>query len=83
MAFTNTMVKAGHQPSGVDVTAICTFEQRSGVFGVTEMRLSVRASIDGIDDGAFQGLATTAKENCPISRAIAGNVEISLHAELA
>jgi osmotically inducible protein OsmC len=83
MAFTNTLVKAGHQPNGVDITATCTFAQRGGTFSVTTMRLSARASIEGIDDAAYQDLATTAKENCPISRAIAGNVEISLHAELA
>jgi lipoyl-dependent peroxiredoxin len=82
MAFTNTLVKAGHQPRGVEVTATATFAQRDGAFTVTTMRLQARASIDGIDDATFQELAETAKTACPISRAIAGNVDVSLEATL-
>jgi osmotically inducible protein OsmC len=83
MAFTNTLVKAGHQPQAVDITATATFEQRDGAFTVTTMRLQARASIDGIDEAEFQALSATAKEACPISRAIAGNVDVSLDATLA
>ena len=83
MAFTNTLVKAGHQPEGVEVRATCTFAQRDGGFAVTTMQLWTRATIAGIDEAAYQELAETAKQNCPISRAIAGNVEVSLTAELA
>lgn len=83
MAFTNTMVKAGHPPQAVDVTATATFEQRDGAFAVTTMKLQARVSIEGIEEAAFQELAETAKQNCPISRAIVGNVDISLDADLA
>ncbi len=83
MAFTNTLVKAGHQPDSVRITATATFEQRDGAFTVTTMRLVARAAIPGLDDAAFQELAAAAKVACPISRAIAGNVEIELDAQLA
>jgi osmotically inducible protein OsmC len=83
MAFTNTLVKAGHQPQGVDVTATCSFEQGDGGWSVTRMHLEAEATVPGIDDAAYQDLAAQAKASCPISRAIANNVEISLDARLA
>jgi lipoyl-dependent peroxiredoxin len=82
MAFTNTLVKAGHQPQGVDVTATCSFEQGDGGWSVTTMRLEATASVPGIDGSTYEDLAAQAKASCPISRAIAGNVEITLDARL-
>jgi osmotically inducible protein OsmC len=38
--------------------------------------------VPGIDDATFQRLAQDAKENCPISQAIKGNVEVSVEASL-
>jgi organic hydroperoxide reductase OsmC/OhrA len=37
----------------------------------------------GMDEAGFVKLAIEAKENCPISRALMGNVDISLDAQLA
>ncbi len=82
MAFTNTLVKAGHQPDGVDVTATCSFEQADGGWSVTRMHLEATATVSGIDEPTYQDLASQAKASCPISRAIANNVEISLDARL-
>jgi osmotically inducible protein OsmC len=46
------------------------------------MRLSVRGRVDGIDGVAFQEAAEAAKENCPVSQALKGNVEVTLDAQL-
>ena len=47
------------------------------------MRLKVRGAAMGMDEAGFVKLADEAKEKCPISGALMGNVEISLDAQLA
>jgi len=42
----------------------------------------VSAKVAGLDDEEFQRLAVEAKENCPVSRALAG-IPITLEASLA
>ena len=37
----------------------------------------------GVDDAAFKEAAEGAKANCPVSKALEGNVEITLDASLA
>ena len=50
---------------------------------ITGVELSVRATVGGVDRGALQELARTAEQNCPVSNALRGSVEIRLQAELA
>jgi osmotically inducible protein OsmC len=47
------------------------------------MDISIRAEVEGIDDAGFQEAAEGAKENCPVSQALKGNVEVTLDASLA
>jgi osmotically inducible protein OsmC len=46
------------------------------------MELKIRGQVDGLDDEAFRQAAEGAKENCPVSHALQGNVEITLDAAL-
>jgi osmotically inducible protein OsmC len=46
------------------------------------MALDVRAVVPNIDDAAFQRIAQDTKDNCPVSKALKGNVEITLNAAL-
>ena len=50
---------------------------------MTKMELKIRGQVDGIDEDAFRQAAEGAKENCPVSQALSGNVEITLDATLA
>ena len=50
---------------------------------ITGVELSVRGTVGGVDRGAFQELARRAEQNCPVSNALRGSVEIRLQAELA
>ena len=52
-------------------------------FRLTTMELGVVATIPGIDPEKFIELAEAAKLGCPVSNALAGNVEILLNASLA
>jgi osmotically inducible protein OsmC len=47
------------------------------------MDLEVRASVPKIDDATFQKIARDTKENCPVSKALKGNLELSLTATLS
>ena len=42
----------------------------------------MKGTVPGIDKATFDRLADDAKDNCPISAAIRGNVEVSVEAEL-
>ena len=43
----------------------------------------MRGSVSGIDAAGFAQAAAGAKAGCPVSRALQGNVEITLDAALA
>jgi lipoyl-dependent peroxiredoxin len=82
MAFSNNLAKAGHAPERVDVTAEVTFEKLDAGWTVSRSELTVRARVPGIDEAAFQEAAEAARDGCPISRALKGNVELSVDATL-
>jgi len=42
----------------------------------------VRGKVDGIDQAAFEQTAAGAKKNCPVSKALQNNVEITMDAKL-
>jgi osmotically inducible protein OsmC len=51
-------------------------------FAVTKIDLSTAGRVPGIDEDAFKQAAQVAKENCPISKALAAVPEINLEARL-
>ena len=50
--------------------------------GITASALDVVGSVPGLDDAAFEAAADTAKDGCPVSGALKGNVELSVTARL-
>jgi osmotically inducible protein OsmC len=81
MAFSNELSKAGFVPERVDVTA-SVFAKRLTAWTVISSTLDVTARVPGIGEAQFQEIANGAKDNCPISRAIKGNVELAVNATL-
>src|SRR5438552_12359599 len=79
MAFSNGLAKAGHHPERLNTTAEVEFVPGTGITTIT---LTVRGHIHGIEAGEFQKLAQEAKDGCPVSQALKGNVKINLKAEL-
>ena len=49
---------------------------------ITQMALTVKGAVPGIDQAAFQKAAEAAKEGCPVSNALKGNVRFTLQAQL-
>jgi osmotically inducible protein OsmC len=82
MAFSARLGKNGTPPTDLNVKAEVTFDQVDGGWKVTTSTLKVKAVVPGIDDATFQAIAEDARDNCPISKALAGNVELSVEAEL-
>lgn len=82
MALSSRLAKNGTPAAQLDVRAEVTFDNASGGWKVTRSKLIVRAQAAGIDDETFQRLADDAKDNCPISQALKGNVEVSVEASL-
>jgi lipoyl-dependent peroxiredoxin len=82
MAFSSDLAKAGSPPETVDVVCEVTFDRIDGRWTVTSSHLTVRACVPGIDSARFQEIATQAKDNCPISRALKGNVNLTVSAQL-
>jgi len=80
MAFSSALAKAGTPPTTLETEATATFVPGEGI---TSMELTVRGTVEGISDEDFQSLAEAAKENCPVSKALKGNVSITLVASLA
>jgi osmotically inducible protein OsmC len=83
MAFSHELAEAGASPEQLDVSATVTFELVDGAPTISRAALTVRGSASGIDAAGFARLAAAAKDGCPVSRALKGNVEITLDAALA
>jgi osmotically inducible protein OsmC len=79
MAFSNALSQAGHEAAALDVRADVTLTVGTGITGI---RLTVRGSVPGIEPAEFDRLAGDAKDNCPVSKALAGTT-IELDAALA
>jgi len=81
MAFSNELSKAGFVPDRVGTTASILF-RKLDAWTVFSSTLDVRAKVPGIGKEKFLEIAELAKENCPISRAIKGNVQLAVNATL-
>ena len=82
MALSNELGKGGTPPESLDVTATVTFDRVGGGFKVVSSALEVQGRVPNADGDTFQKAAETAKDGCPISQALKGNVELSVKATL-
>ncbi len=82
MAFSSRLAKNGTPATQLDVKAEVTFAQGDAGWKVASSHLTVSGDVPGIDAATFEQLADDAKDNCPISVALKGNVELSVDATL-
>jgi lipoyl-dependent peroxiredoxin len=82
MAFSARLAKNGTPATKLDVRAEVTFEQGDAGWKVASSLLKVTGAVPGIDKATFDRLADDAKDNCPISQAIKGNVALAVEATL-
>jgi osmotically inducible protein OsmC len=81
MALSLAIGQNGHTPESVETTAKVHLDKQGEGFAITKIELTTRARVPGLDADGFQELANLAKQNCPVSRALA-SIEIALDAEL-
>ncbi|HEY7043886.1 MAG TPA: OsmC family protein [Nocardioidaceae bacterium] len=79
MALSHGLAGNGHPPQQVDTKADVDFVAGTGI---TEIRLTVRARVEGLSNDEFVAAAEDAKVNCPVSQALTGTT-IKLDAALA
>lgn len=83
MALSAGLTRAGTPPTTLDVSASVTFDIVDGAPTVVSSALTVKGIVQGVSAADFVAAAETAKDGCPISRAMAGNVALSVEASLA
>lgn len=83
MALAAGLEAAKTPATRISTTAACTVEKVGDGFRITRMRLEVRGQVPGLDETGFRTAAQRAKEGCPVSQALKGNVEMELDARLA
>ena len=81
MALTAQLSRAHITPKRIQTRASVKLEKIGEAFTITQIDLETEAEIPGIDDATFQQYAQGAKENCPLSKALA-SVPINLTAKL-
>ena len=83
MALSSRLAKNGTPAAKLDVKAVVTFDKGEAGWKIARSDLTVRGTVPGIDAARFAELADDAKNGCPVSVALKGNVEISVDAALA
>jgi len=79
MALSHGLAQAGNPADELTTSATVTFQPGEGI---TKIALTVEGTVPGIDADAFAQAAEGAKENCPVSKALASVPEITLDARL-
>jgi lipoyl-dependent peroxiredoxin len=82
MALAGGLARAETPPQRLEAEATATFDKVDEGFQMTTMRITIRGQVDGLDEDGFRQAAEQAKENCPVSQALKGNVDVSLDAAL-
>jgi osmotically inducible protein OsmC len=80
MALAHGLAQAGNPPERLSTSATVTFVPGTGI---TRSALQVEGTVPGIDQDAFREAAEQAKDGCPVSQALKGNVELEVSARLA
>ena len=79
MALSHALAQAGNAAEELKSSATVTFQPGEGI---TKIALRVAGVVPNIDEDTFKQAAETAKENCPVSKALASVPEITLDARL-
>jgi lipoyl-dependent peroxiredoxin len=77
MALSHALAESGTTPEELKTTADVTFVPGTGI---TKIELAVRGRVPGLDEAGFRQAAEGAKDNCPVSQALAAVGDISVEA---
>jgi osmotically inducible protein OsmC len=81
MSLSEVLASAGTPVDQLEVEATCALDRDDDGLRIGAMHLSIAARYDG-DERALDDAARTANIRCPISRALRGNVEVTVDARV-
>jgi lipoyl-dependent peroxiredoxin len=81
MALSNTLAEGGTTAERLDVSATVTLD--TDEVRIVGSHITVRGVVPGLDAAGFAQAAEGAAENCPVSVALKGALEITVDAQLA
>ena len=82
MALSSGLAKNNTPATSLSIRAAVTFDKTDSGWGIASSALTVHGDVPGLDQAKFAELADAAKEGCPVSRALKGNVALSVVATL-
>ena len=82
MALGSILAGEHTPPERLAVDAVVTLEEVEGKYTITTSELEAVGRVAGIDQAAFERAVQEAERACPVSRALAGNVEIRAQSRL-
>jgi lipoyl-dependent peroxiredoxin len=82
MAFSARLGKNGTPAAKLDTKVVISFAKGDAGWKIATSTITVKGDVPGIDLDTFKALAEDAKDNCPVSGALKGNVELVVDASL-
>ena len=82
MAMSLFLTQKGHPPEKLNTTVKTQLRQVEGAPTITKADIEVEGAVPGVDQDQFQEYAEQAKEQCVVSRALAGVREMTVTARL-
>jgi lipoyl-dependent peroxiredoxin len=82
MALSGILSQDGHAPESIATEARVQLLKEGEGFAIKRIELITVGRVPGLDDAAFQQAAQAAKENCPISKALAAVETMTVEARL-
>jgi lipoyl-dependent peroxiredoxin len=80
MALSNGLAQGGTTAERLDVSATVTLD--TDTVQIVSSHITVRGVVPGLDADGFAAAAQDAGENCPVSGALKGSLEITVDAQL-
>jgi lipoyl-dependent peroxiredoxin len=81
MALAHALHQANFKSEKIETDVEVTLAKTGDSFTITEILLKAKGTVPHIDKEKFEEIASAAKENCPVSKALKGTL-ISLQAQL-
>ena len=81
MALSFALAKEGVTDGTLETTAAVSIEQDGDSFTITRSDLDLNASVPGIDEDRLRRLAEDAKANCPVSKLLDAEMELTVRTE--
>ena len=82
MALSGALARGGTPPERLQVSAAVTFDKTEAGWRVVSSALTVIGRVPGLDAAGFRAAAEGARDGCPVSVALKGNVALSVEATL-